>query len=37
MTSRHHSFLERLFARHLVETFAFNIDIPFLVMENKNQ
>jgi len=37
MTSRHHSFLERLFARHLVETFAFKIDIPFLVMENSNQ
>lgn len=37
MTSRHHSFLERLFTRHLVEAFAFNIDIPFLVMENTNQ
>ncbi|TJY35808.1 universal stress protein [Pontimicrobium aquaticum] len=37
MTSRHHSFLERLFTRHLVEAFAFNIDIPFLVMENSNQ
>lgn len=36
MTSRKHSFLERLFARHLVETFAFKIDIPFLVMENTN-
>jgi nucleotide-binding universal stress UspA family protein len=34
MMSRKHSFLERLFARHLVETFAFKIDIPFLVMEN---
>ncbi len=34
MTSRHHSFLERLFARQLVEAFAFDIDIPFLVMEN---
>ena len=34
MMSRRHSFLERLFARHLVETFAFKIDIPFLVMEN---
>lgn len=37
MTSRQHSFLERLFNRHLVEAFAFNIDIPFLVMENSNQ
>lgn len=37
MTSRKHSFLERLFTRHLVETFAFKIDIPFLVMENSNQ
>ncbi|WP_347925523.1 universal stress protein [Pontimicrobium sp. SW4] len=37
MTSRHHSFLERLFTRHLVETFAFKINIPFLVMENSNQ
>ena len=34
MMSRKHSFLERLFARHLVETFAFKIDVPFLVMEN---
>jgi nucleotide-binding universal stress UspA family protein len=34
MMSRKHSFLERLFARHLVEAFAFKIDIPFLVMEN---
>ncbi|MCK5401841.1 MAG: universal stress protein [Flavobacteriaceae bacterium] len=32
MMSKKHSFLERLFARHLVETFAFKIDIPFLVM-----
>ncbi len=37
MTSRHHSFLERLFTKHLVETFVFKIDIPFLVMENSNQ
>ena len=36
MMSRKHSFLERLFARHLVETFAFRIDVPFLVMENSN-
>jgi nucleotide-binding universal stress UspA family protein len=37
MMSRKHSFLERLFARHLVETFAFKIDIPFLVMENSGE
>jgi nucleotide-binding universal stress UspA family protein len=36
MMSRKHSFLERLFARHLVETFAFKIDVPFLVMENSS-
>jgi nucleotide-binding universal stress UspA family protein len=34
MMSKKHSFLERLFTKHLVETFAFKIDIPFLVMEN---
>ena len=34
MKSKKHSFFDRLFARHLVETFAFNIDIPFLVIEN---
>ena len=34
MISRKHSFLERLFTRHLVETFAFKIDIPFLVLGN---
>jgi nucleotide-binding universal stress UspA family protein len=32
MMRRKHSFLERLFARHLVETFAFKVDLPFLVM-----
>ena len=32
MMSKKHSFLERLFTRHAVETFAFKIDIPFLVM-----
>jgi nucleotide-binding universal stress UspA family protein len=37
MMSRKHSFLERLFARHLVETFVFKIDIPFLVMENTGE
>ncbi len=36
MMSEKHSFLERLFTRHLVETFAFNIDIPFLVMESSS-
>ena len=35
MMNKKHSFLERLFTRHNVETFAFNIDIPFLVMQNK--
>jgi len=34
MMSKKHSFLERLFTKHLVETFAFKIDVPFLVMEN---
>lgn len=34
MMSKRHSFLERLFIRHNVETFAFSISIPFLVMEN---
>ncbi len=34
MMNKKHSFLERLFIKHLVETFAFKIDIPFLVMEN---
>jgi len=37
MMSRKHSFLERLFARHLVETFAFKIEIPFLVMKNTGE
>ena len=37
MMSRKHSFLERLFARHLVETFAFKIHVPFLVMENSGK
>ncbi|WP_303315647.1 universal stress protein [Flavivirga abyssicola] len=34
MVDEKHSFLERLFNKHLVETFAFSIDIPFLVMKN---
>lgn len=31
--NKKHSFLERLFKRHAVETFAFKIDIPLLVMQ----
>ena len=34
MISEKHSFLERLLNKHLVETFAFSIDVPFLVMKN---
>lgn len=34
MMSRKHPFLERVFTKHLVETFAFKINVPFLVMEN---
>ncbi|HEY5689248.1 MAG TPA: universal stress protein [Yeosuana sp.] len=34
MMRQKHTFLERLFNRHPEETLAFNIDIPFLVMEN---
>ncbi len=34
MMSKRHSFLERFFARQLVETFAFKIEIPFLVIHN---
>ena len=34
MMSRKHSFLERLFTKHNVETFAFKVSVPFLVMEN---
>ncbi len=34
MMSRHHTFLERLFTRHAVETFGFKLDVPMLVMEN---
>ena len=37
MMSRKHSFLERLFTRHNVETFAFNLTIPFLVMTNTGE
>jgi len=37
MMSRKHSFLERLFTRHNVETFAFQVSIPLLVMPNTGQ
>lgn len=36
MMSKKHSFVERLFTEHLVETFAFKIDIPFLVMHSQS-
>lgn len=36
MLSAKHSFLDRLFAKHPVETFGFRIDVPFLVI-NKNE
>lgn len=32
MVGKKHAFLSKLFTRHSVETWAFNIDIPFLVM-----
>ncbi|MBR9915446.1 MAG: universal stress protein [Algicola sp.] len=35
MTGKKHSFLERLFVRHTVEDFAFNLNVPLLVMEHK--
>lgn len=34
MMSRRHSFFERLFTTHNVETFGFKVDVPMLVMEN---
>lgn len=34
MMRKKHSFLERLFNTHPEETLAFNIDVPFLLMEN---
>ncbi|WP_282136318.1 universal stress protein [Seonamhaeicola maritimus] len=37
MISEKHSFLERLFTRHALETFAFGIDVPFLVVESSNK
>lgn len=36
MLNKQHSFLERLFTKHAVETFAFKIDIPFLVMKKSD-
>lgn len=35
MMNKRHSFLERLFKKHNIETFAFNIDIPFFVMQSE--
>ena len=37
MISEKHSFLDRLFTRHALETFAFSIDVPFLVMESDSK
>ena len=37
MVGRKHSFLERLFTTHTVETIAFQIKIPFLVMHDVSQ
>jgi len=37
MMSRKHSFLERLFTKHNIETFAFQVSIPFLVMNNTGE
>lgn len=37
MMSRKHSFLERLFTRHPVESFAFDLKVPLLVMENTGE
>lgn len=34
MRSKKHSFLDRLFTKHTVETLAFQIDIPFLVIHD---
>ena len=36
IVNKKHSFLERLFTRHEVETFAFKIDVPLLVVQNSN-
>ena len=37
MMSRKHSFLERLFIKQKLETFAYKIDIPLLAMENSGK
>jgi nucleotide-binding universal stress UspA family protein len=37
MSSRKYSFLDRLFTRHNVEKFGFNIHIPYLVMEDTGE
>jgi nucleotide-binding universal stress UspA family protein len=37
MVGRKHTFLERLFTTHTVETIAFQIKIPFLVMHEASQ
>ena len=34
MMSKKHTFLERLFNKHIVEKLTFNLNIPLLVMEN---
>lgn len=34
MVDKKHSFFERLFKIQDIQRFAFNIDIPFLVMRN---
>jgi nucleotide-binding universal stress UspA family protein len=36
LVSKKHSFLERLFTRHTIETIAFHIDIPFMVMHDSS-
>lgn len=37
LMSRKHSFLERLFTKHPVESFAFDLKVPMLAMENKGE
>jgi nucleotide-binding universal stress UspA family protein len=36
LVNKKHSFLERLFIRHTIETIAFHIDIPFMVMHDNS-
>ena len=36
MLGRTHSFLNRLFSEYRVETFAFKIDLPLLVLKHKD-